>query len=94
MANTNAAERPVRIFFTTRSGGASQPPYQGLNLGDHVGDDPAAVARNRAHVAESIGLPVDRFVYMEQVHSPHRHRGRFHDPHACGTHRCHRHYRA
>ncbi|WP_297186130.1 peptidoglycan editing factor PgeF [uncultured Corynebacterium sp.] len=70
MANTNAAERPVRIFFTTRGGGASQPPYQGLNLGDHVGDDPAAVARNRAHVAESIGLRVDRFVYMEQVHSP------------------------
>lgn len=70
MANTNTAERPVRIFFTTRGGGYSKAPYEGLNLGDHVGDDPTLVARNRAHVADVIGLPLERFVYMEQVHSP------------------------
>lgn len=70
MANTNTAERPVRIFFTTRGGGFSKAPYEGLNLGDHVGDDPTLVARNRAHVADVIGLPLERFVYMEQVHSP------------------------
>ncbi len=37
----------VRALATTRSNGVSQPPYDSLNLGDHVGDDPAAVARNR-----------------------------------------------
>ena len=30
------------------AGGVSRPPYDSFNLGDHVGDDPAAVAANRA----------------------------------------------
>jgi YfiH family protein len=37
----------VRALATTRTGGVSLPPYDSFNLGDHVGDDPAAVARNR-----------------------------------------------
>ena len=32
----------VRIAFTLRHGGASKPPYDSLNLGTHVKDDPAA----------------------------------------------------
>ena len=35
----------ARYAFTDRYGGASTAPYAELNLGDHVGDDPAAVAR-------------------------------------------------
>ena len=31
----------VRSLLTTRRGGVSRPPYASLNLGDHVGDDPA-----------------------------------------------------
>ncbi len=59
----------IRRVTTTRAGGVSTAPFDGFNLGDHVGDDPAAVAVNRARLAASIGLPVDRVVWMNQVHS-------------------------
>jgi YfiH family protein len=58
----------VRGVFTTRAGGTSLPPYAELNLGGHVGDDPRAVAANRAAVARAVGLPPDRLVFMDQVH--------------------------
>ncbi|MGV9710192.1 peptidoglycan editing factor PgeF [Gordonia sp. NPDC003424] len=59
----------VRRVVTSRSGGVSRPPYDSFNLGDHVGDDPKAVADNRARLAEQIGLPPGRVVWMEQIHS-------------------------
>lgn len=59
----------IRRVTTTRAGGVSTPPYDAFNLGDHVGDDPAAVAANRARLARSIGLPDDRVIWMNQVHS-------------------------
>src|SRR6185436_10499677 len=37
-------------------------------LGDHVGDDPADVAANRARVARELGVPGERLVWMNQVH--------------------------
>ncbi|MGA7594101.1 MAG: peptidoglycan editing factor PgeF [Gallionella sp.] len=37
----------VRSLQTTRAGGISSPPFDSLNLGDHVGDAPLAVQRNR-----------------------------------------------
>ncbi|AUS80253.1 peptidoglycan editing factor PgeF [Actinoalloteichus sp. AHMU CJ021] len=58
----------VRRIVTTREGGRSSGPYQAFNLGDHVGDDPAAVAANRRRLADELGLPPDRLVWMEQVH--------------------------
>ena len=57
----------VRAFQTTRRGGVSAPPWDTLNLGTHVGDDPAAVAANRARVVEAAALPAAP-VYLEQVH--------------------------
>lgn len=54
--------------FTSRSGGVSTAPYAALNLGAHVGDDPAAVQRNRALLSDGLGLPEDRVVYMDQCH--------------------------
>ena len=53
---------------TTRAGGVSAPPYDTFNLGDHVGDDPAAVATNRKRLASAIGLDADAVVWMNQVH--------------------------
>ena len=53
---------------TTRAGGVSAPPYDTFNLGDHVGDDPAAVAANRKRLATAIGLGDDGVVWMNQVH--------------------------
>ncbi|MBJ8343202.1 peptidoglycan editing factor PgeF [Antrihabitans sp. YC2-6] len=58
----------VRRVVTSRAGGFSAPPYDSFNLGDHVGDDPAAVARNRERLAREIGLTPDRLVWMEQIH--------------------------
>lgn len=58
----------VRRVVTTRAGGVSAAPYDSFNLGDHVGDDPAAVATNRRRLAEGIGLRAERLVWMEQVH--------------------------
>ena len=52
--------------MTTRAGGVSAPPWDSLNLGDHVGDDPAAVAANRARLRER--LPAEP-AWLRQVHS-------------------------
>jgi YfiH family protein len=53
---------------TTRAGGVSKPPFDTFNLGDHVGDEPRAVAANRARLATAIGLDEDRVIWMSQVH--------------------------
>ncbi len=53
---------------TTRAGGVSAPPFDTFNLGDHVGDDPAAVAANRKRLATAIGLGERGVVWMNQVH--------------------------
>ncbi len=58
----------IRRVTTTRAGGVSEPPFDSFNLGDHVGDDPAAVVANRARLATAIGLGADRLVWMNQVH--------------------------
>ncbi|GAA1473186.1 MULTISPECIES: peptidoglycan editing factor PgeF [Corynebacterium] len=63
----HAARRPVRMVFTTRAGGASSSPYDSFNLGDHVGDDPAAVAANRERLLRATGL--EDIVWMEQLHT-------------------------
>jgi len=53
---------------TTRAGGRSAAPYDSFNLGDHVGDDPAAVAANRRRLGQGIGLGPERVAWMNQVH--------------------------
>jgi hypothetical protein len=53
---------------TDRRGGRSRPPYDTFDLGDHVGDDPADVAANRARLARELGVTGDRLVWMDQVH--------------------------
>ena len=59
----------VRRVTTTRAGGVSVAPYDSFNLGDHVGDDPVAVEANRRRLADGIGMPFERLVWMEQIHS-------------------------
>ena len=51
--------------FTTRAGGWSEDVYGSLNLGAGVGDDPAAVARNRGRLAQVADAPV---AFLRQVH--------------------------
>ncbi len=52
-------------------GGVSAPPFDSFNLGDHVGDDPVAVAANRRRLATVTGLGDDGLVWMNQVHGDH-----------------------
>jgi len=59
----------VLSAFSGRSGGVSRPPYQSLNLGLGVEDDPLAVQANRAVLAQACGLPPDDLIFMRQVHS-------------------------
>ncbi|MBM6400211.1 peptidoglycan editing factor PgeF [Phycicoccus sonneratiae] len=55
----------ARRALTGRPGGVSRGPWQGLNLGLHVEDDPADVAENRRRFGAAVGHPV---VWMEQCH--------------------------
>jgi YfiH family protein len=59
------AAQAVRAACSTRDGGVSVSSYATLNLGDHVGDDPRAVAENRRRFAAR--LPA-KPVFMKQVH--------------------------
>ncbi|WIX74944.1 peptidoglycan editing factor PgeF [Amycolatopsis carbonis] len=58
----------VRRVVTTRAGGASRPPYDSFNLGDHVGDEEGNVFANRERLASELGLAQERLAWMEQVH--------------------------
>src|SRR5256885_4103292 len=61
----------IRRVTTTRAGGVSAPPFDTFNLGDHVGDDPAAVAANRKRLITALKLGEDGVVWMNQVHGDH-----------------------
>ena len=63
-----AASCGVRVAFTGRAGGTSAPPFDALNLGDHVGDDPAAVAANRNALLEAVGAAGAYLIVPRQVH--------------------------
>jgi copper oxidase (laccase) domain-containing protein len=78
MAGAEGAARPVkgwvpewpappnvRAFMSTREGGRSSPPFDGLNLGSHVGDQSETVAANRRALAAHLQA---RPVFLNQVH--------------------------
>lgn len=52
---------------STRQGGVSAAPWNTLNLGLHVGDDPMAVAENRRRLADNLALPAEP-CWLQQVH--------------------------
>ncbi|WP_434571748.1 peptidoglycan editing factor PgeF [Pseudomonas sp. Z3-8] len=58
---------PVRVkaCVTTREGGVSLVPFDSLNLGDHVGDEPTAVAENRRRLTDRFAM---RPAWLQQVH--------------------------
>ena len=59
------APASVRACVTTRQGGVSLPPFDTFNLGDHVGDDPAAVAQNRLRLSGEFDIQP---AWLKQVH--------------------------
>jgi YfiH family protein len=57
----------ARIWFFTRRGGVSKKPYDSLNVSRKVGDDPAAVEKNRSIIREAMdGRPS---AWVRQVHA-------------------------
>lgn len=56
----------VTAGVSLRHGGVSRSPYASLNLAEHVGDDPSAVAANRTILFQKTGLTNLR--YCRQVH--------------------------
>ncbi|WP_150538875.1 peptidoglycan editing factor PgeF [Actinobacillus vicugnae] len=58
----------IHAFTSVRTGGVSQAPFDSFNLGDHVGDNPTDVQRNRELLVTQFGLP--HFpVFLTQTHS-------------------------
>ncbi|MBY4675530.1 peptidoglycan editing factor PgeF [Marinobacterium arenosum] len=57
----------IKAVTSTRQGGVSLAPYDSLNLGDHVGDNPAHVADNRHRLVSTLGLTQSP-QWLEQVH--------------------------
>lgn len=60
----------VHALVTTRAGGISAEPFNALNLGDHVGDDPAHVAANRSALAQALNQIASAQApqWLKQVH--------------------------
>ena len=60
----------VHALCTTRNPGVSLPPYDGFNLGDHVGDDPVAVQANRRALQQVLAAttPGAQASFLQQVH--------------------------
>ena len=55
----------IKSCVTTRSGGVSIAPFDSFNLGDHVDDDPAAVASNREALMSTLDVQP---AWLSQVH--------------------------
>ena len=71
MSLTRVSLGPATVWCTTRAGGVSVAPYDSCNVGDHVDDDPEAVAENRARAAAQVpSTPPDpgAWVWLRQVH--------------------------
>ena len=61
------APENIVAFSTTRQGGVSRPPYAGLNLATHVGDDRVVVMQNRARLYEQFSIDPPP-VWLDQTH--------------------------
>jgi hypothetical protein len=59
------ASPQIGAFCSTRGGGISKTPFDSLNLGRYVNDEPLAVSKNRARVRAL--LPAEP-VWLKQVH--------------------------
>ena len=58
----------VTAGVSTRHGGVSGPPYDTLNLGRHVGDDPSCVEENRRRFCASLDTDPAWLATAGQVH--------------------------
>lgn len=61
------APQNIQAVSTTRQGGFSQAPFDTMNLGTHVGDDPSVVSKNRNQLKQLASLP-NSPLWLQQVH--------------------------
>ena len=57
----------VKACISTRLGGHSLPPYDGMNIALHVGDNKPNVIKNRLELKKRLNLPSEP-AWLEQVH--------------------------
>ena len=55
----------------SRRGGVSPVPWDSLNLGSTVGDEPVRVSKNKSKLLAAIGYFPDQLAQINQVHSAH-----------------------
>ena len=60
------APKSVKSLVSTRKGGVSQPPFDALNLGDHVGDKATDVLANRTIFTHELAAEP---LWLKQTHS-------------------------
>ena len=63
-----AAVDGATAAFSTRIGGASDAPWDTLNVAVKTGDEPVRVRENRGRLCSALGLSVSRVVMARQVH--------------------------
>ena len=68
LRSTLLTRHGFRHGFSVRTGGVSNPPYDTLNLGFHMGDDPDSVLENRKRFCRALELAEDRLFEQRQVH--------------------------
>ena len=71
------APSSVQAFYTTRTGGHSEAPFDSFNLAAHVGDNLEAVQQNRSSLKEKLQKYSDdalTFQWLNQVHGTEVHR--------------------
>lgn len=61
--------KEIYHFVSTRTGGFSSPPFDSLNLGFHVGDNPEMVLKNRKQLSSMLGIPLCNFTISRQIHN-------------------------
>jgi len=61
-------DQPIFHAVLTRQGGVSKPPYDSLNTGGTVGDDPEAVLENHKRIYNILDYPYDSRFDVWQVH--------------------------
>jgi polyphenol oxidase len=59
----------VEAFVSTRHGGVSRAPFDSLNLGLRVGDDPEKVVENRRLLFGELGMSLGQSVWCKQIHA-------------------------
>lgn len=59
----------VEALVSTRRGGVSSSPYESLNLGLRVGDDPEKVIDNRRLLFQAFGISLEQSVWCKQIHA-------------------------